>query len=144
MGPWKAHIQRDKAGRDLGWIIEHENGRIGWASLAYADTNKEAEADDPARAANAHLIAACHPAALRALLDLLKAAGAENERLRAALRPAMDALLASVDIVEHEYVTDWRHGMPTRKAQLDAKARDVAAHKEAIEIISAALENTNE
>jgi hypothetical protein len=33
--------------------------------------------------------------------------------------------------------------MPTRKAQLDAKAKDVAAHKEAIEIVSAALEDTD-
>ncbi|MFA7327382.1 MAG: hypothetical protein WC121_12000, partial [Candidatus Kapaibacterium sp.] len=72
---------------------------------------------------NADFIAACNPTAIRALLDRLTdadrraeywkaehlAGNTEIERLRAALRPAMDALLASVDIVEHEYVTDWRH-----------------------------------
>jgi hypothetical protein len=57
-GPWKAHIQRSKQGDDLGWIVEFNNGRIGWASLAYADINREAEKDDPAREANAHLMAA--------------------------------------------------------------------------------------
>jgi hypothetical protein len=35
--------------------------------------------------ANARFIAACNPAALRALLDQLKAAEAENERMREAL-----------------------------------------------------------
>lgn len=57
-GPWTASIQRSKEGRDLGWIVEHNNGRIGWASLAYANTNREAIASDPAREANARLIAA--------------------------------------------------------------------------------------
>ncbi|MEE3046621.1 MAG: hypothetical protein VX620_15335 [Pseudomonadota bacterium] len=57
-GPWKSYILRSKAGRDLGWIVEHSNGRIAWTSLAYADTNKEADKNDPAREANARLIAA--------------------------------------------------------------------------------------
>ena len=57
-GPWTASIQRNKAGDDLGWIVEHSNGRIGWASLAYRDANVEATPEDPAREANARLIAA--------------------------------------------------------------------------------------
>lgn len=65
-GPWDARIQRGKDGRDLGWIIEHGNDRIGWSSLAYADTNREADATDPAREANARLIAAA-PDLLEAL-----------------------------------------------------------------------------
>ena len=56
-GPWKAKMQRNRYNHDLGWIIEHGNGRIGWASLAYADTNSEATKSDPARKANALLIA---------------------------------------------------------------------------------------
>ena len=67
-GPWEASIQRSKDGRDLGWIVEHVNGRIGWASLAYAHTNKEADEADPAREANARLIAAAPE-----LLEALKA-----------------------------------------------------------------------
>jgi hypothetical protein len=84
-GPWSAHIQRSKAGDDLGWIIEHSNGRIGWASLAYADTNQEAAKNDPAREANARLIAAA-PDMLAALIDL-------DARLRecGALHTAEDA-----------------------------------------------------
>jgi hypothetical protein len=57
-GPWVARLQTNVHGADLGWIIEHSNGRIGWASLAYADMNDEAGKDDPARDANARLIAA--------------------------------------------------------------------------------------
>lgn len=116
------------------------DGEEEWRPLIAATCDDETLIDFEA---NARYIAACNPLAIRALLDRLKAAEAENERLREALRPAMDALLASVDVVEHEYVTDWRHGMPTRKAQLDAKAQDLAEHKQAIDLLAAALEDTD-
>lgn len=65
-GPWKARMQYSRGGRELGWMVEHSNGRIGWASLAYADTNEEAPVADPVNAANARLIAAA-PDLLEAL-----------------------------------------------------------------------------
>jgi hypothetical protein len=93
-GPWTAHIQRSKNQDDLGWIIEHANGRIGWASLAYADTNKEASQDDPAREANARLIAAAPDLLalvkeLREYVFVMKGAGHEWPiRLDAAIAKA--------------------------------------------------------
>lgn len=59
-------MQFSKSGRELGWLIEYPNGRIGWASLACVDTNEEAPVADPVNAANARLIAAA-PDLLEAL-----------------------------------------------------------------------------
>lgn len=92
-GPWASRIQTSKEGRDLGWIIEHGNGRIGWASLAYADTNKEAGADDPAREANARLIAAAPDLAfqLLAAANYIDALGGDSKSYRAAIARATGA-----------------------------------------------------
>jgi len=45
------------------------------------------------------------------------------------------ALEESIDLVEHDYESDWRHGLPTRKAQLDGLRKGVELHKEAIAIM---------
>ena len=89
-GPWTARIQKNKSHADLGWIIEHSNGRIGWASLAYADTNREAGADDPSREANARLIAAAPDllAALEGVLRVADRATVEFDAARAAIAKA--------------------------------------------------------
>ena len=56
-----------------------------------------------------------------------------------ALELALDALTESIDLVRNDYATDWRHGLPTRKAQLDGMAETVKAHEAAIEACRAAL-----
>lgn len=59
---------------------------------------------------------------------------------RETLAAALDALTESVDLVQHDYDSDWRHGMPTRKAQLDASLLALNQHKAAIAALRAALE----
>lgn len=50
----------------------------------------------------------------------------------ALMQRALDALAESLGTVEHEYVFDWRHGMPTREAQLAAmKAENDALREDA-------------
>lgn len=39
-GPWTATMQKSKDGRDLGWIIDSPEGRIGWSSYANTKTNQ--------------------------------------------------------------------------------------------------------
>ena len=58
---------------------------------------------------------------------------------REVLKMALDALDNSIDTVWNEYLGDWRHGLPTRKVQLDAKLKMVEDHEKAIEEIKAAL-----
>jgi hypothetical protein len=70
-GPWVASVQRSREGSDLGWIVQHKNGRICWPSLAYSEPNAEADASDPAREANARLIAAA-PDMYEALKEALQ------------------------------------------------------------------------
>jgi hypothetical protein len=48
------------------------------------------------------------------------------------IQQALDALEESVDTVRHEYETDWRHKMPTRKAQLAGMKAGLDAHIAAI------------
>jgi len=55
------------------------------------------------------------------------------------LQQALDALEESVDLVQHAYDADWRHGMPTRKMQLDATLSALTAHRAAIDAIRAHL-----
>ena len=56
----------------------------------------------------------------------------EVAKLRAALGACVEALNESVDLVRHDYESDWRHGLPTRKAQLDGKKDLLDAHIAAI------------
>ena len=58
---------------------------------------------------------------------------------RAILQQALDALTESVDLVRHNYETNWRHGIPTRKAQLDSYKHDLDAHEKVIADIQAVL-----
>ena len=48
------------------------------------------------------------------------------------MQQALDALEESVDTVRNEYETDWRHKMPTRKAQLEGMKAGLDAHDAAI------------
>jgi hypothetical protein len=59
--------------------------------------------------------------------------------LRTAAEQALEALTESVDLVQHAYDSDWRHGMPTRAAQLAAMKDGLDAHHAAIEALRAAL-----
>jgi hypothetical protein len=58
---------------------------------------------------------------------------------REALKLALDALEESIDTVRHNYETDWRHGYPTRKAQLASMKQGLEDHEQAITAIQAAL-----
>lgn len=64
--------------------------------------------------------------------------------LTQAARQALEALEQSVDLVGNEYATNWRHGMPTRAAQLKALEDQWEAHKAAIAALRAALEAQQE
>lgn len=57
----------------------------------------------------------------------------------ALLRQALDALTESIDTMRNEHAADWRHGIPTRAAQLQAGAETVAAHEAAIAALRARL-----
>jgi hypothetical protein len=57
-----------------------------------------------------------------------------------ALKLALESLDNSIDTVWNEYLDDWRHGLLTRKLQLDAKLKMAEAHKKAITAIKEALE----
>jgi hypothetical protein len=58
---------------------------------------------------------------------------------REALKLVHDALINSSDALWNEYQSDWRHGIPTRRAQLDAKLKMCEDHDKAIAAIKAAL-----
>lgn len=62
-----------------------------------------------------------------------------TDALRDAAQQALGALEESVDLVRNDYATDWRHGLPSRKAQLDGMAEAVKAHQDAITALRAAL-----
>ncbi len=51
---------------------------------------------------------------------------------RGAMQQALEALTESRDTVWNDYAGDWRHGMPTRKAQLDGMKEMCEAHDAAI------------
>jgi hypothetical protein len=65
-------------------------------------------------------------------------------KLRKAAQQALEALEECVDLVRNEYATDWRHGMPTRAAQLASMREGVEAHEAAIAALRAALEAESE
>jgi replicative DNA helicase len=50
----------------------------------------------------------------------------------ALMRECLEALMESVDLVENEYKSNWRHGVPTRARQLDATLKGLEAHQLAI------------
>lgn len=56
-----------------------------------------------------------------------------------AARMALEALEESVDLVRHEYATDWRKDLPSRKAQRDAMKAGVDKHEAAIVALRDAL-----
>lgn len=58
---------------------------------------------------------------------------------RELLERALNALSESVDSVRQEYMGNWRHGIPTRKAQLDAEKAALDEHEKAIYELRAAL-----
>jgi len=59
--------------------------------------------------------------------------------LRTAAQQALEALENCLDIVQHEYENDWRHGLPTREKQLAAMRDLVQRHEAAITALRAAL-----
>lgn len=59
--------------------------------------------------------------------------------LKQAAQAALEALIESVDLVQNDYDSDWRHGMPTRASQLAASLGALNAHKKAIEALRTAL-----
>ena len=63
---------------------------------------------------------------------------------REIMQQALDALEESVDLVRHEYSIDWRHGLPTRKAQLEDMKAGLNAHEAAITALRTALEQQAE
>lgn len=56
------------------------------------------------------------------------------------MRKALEALENSVDLVQAEYTDNWRHGRPTRAAQLDGLKRLAEDHASAITALRAELE----
>ena len=58
---------------------------------------------------------------------------------REVLQMVHDALINSSDALWNEYQSDWRHGVPTRKAQLDGRLKMAEDHDKAIAAIKAAL-----
>lgn len=56
------------------------------------------------------------------------------------MRKALDALENSLDLVQAEYTDNWRHGLPTRAAQLDGLKRLAEDHASAIEALRAEIE----
>ncbi len=61
------------------------------------------------------------------------------DELRKAAQQALEALTESVDAVRNEYVSDWRHGIPSREGQLAAMSDGVDKHEAAIRDLRAAL-----
>ena len=73
------------------------------------------------------------------VVDTVNALGEIADELRSkceghklAMRAALEALQESIDLVENDHATDWRHGLPTRAAQLEGKRKGVDDHKAAI------------
>lgn len=56
------------------------------------------------------------------------------------MRKALEALENSLDLVQAEYTDNWRHGLPTRAAQLDGLKQLAEDHASAIEALRAEIE----
>ena len=74
--------------------------------------------------------------------DALAGYGDTILELCALLVHAEDALENSVDVVQNEYDNDWRHSLPTRKAQLDGMLKMLERHKETLAAIKQWKEQT--
>ncbi len=72
---------------------------------------------------------------LLAIVDSITVPEGWQAVLTTVLQSALRALEESVDLVQSEYDTNWRQGMPTRKGQLDAMLLELANHKDAIELL---------
>lgn len=57
-----------------------------------------------------------------------------------AAKAALSALGDSIDEVRDSYAKDWRHGIPTRAAQLESMRCEVELHATAITELRAAIE----
>lgn len=57
------------------------------------------------------------------------------------LRIVLEALEDSIEDVRQLYETDWRHGLPTRKNQLDRMKASLDNHEAAITLCKQALVN---
>jgi hypothetical protein len=93
-GPWSARMQVSSRGDNLGWIIEHKNGRIVWSSYSMAYPNAGEQSPYPIGGANARLIAAA-PDLLAACQDALAAGNdgdwqSAEKVLRAAVSRSLD------------------------------------------------------
>jgi hypothetical protein len=87
--------------------------------------------------------------------DLYSKTAAELRRLAAVTAPAvkadntavmqqaLEALEESIDLVRHEYTSDWRHGLETRRAQLTSMKAGVEAHEAAIVALRNALSSVS-
>ena len=51
------------------------------------------------------------------------------------LKRAFNALENSLDAVQQEYDTDWRHGLPSRKRSMDGMLELLNEHKAVIELL---------
>lgn len=77
---------------------------------------------------------------ITSLREQLAATQAEVEALRGVMQQAREALVDSVDLVREDYLTDWRHGIPTRAAQLEGKKAELDRHEQTIAAIDAAMQ----
>ena len=55
------------------------------------------------------------------------------------LKQALEALENSIDMVRCDYETNWRHGLPTRKAQLDGMKEMLEQHEKSITFLRQAI-----
>ena len=78
-GPWTTNRQLSRAGGSLGWIINHDNGRIGWSDYATTNPNKGESAPHLQGEVNAILMAAA-PDMYKALMVIIKYAQGEYPR----------------------------------------------------------------
>lgn len=105
----------EKTGRDVEY-----HGRAGTTGLAFAY--------------------ACWRAAQSSQAAEIEALKADIATKYDVIRAMLAALEESVDMVAENYNTDWRHGVPTRQAQLDGKYELLEAHRAAIEQGKAAMQ----
>ena len=76
------------------------------------------------------------------MLEDIRTLAHQSERNEAAMRMAVEALEESIDLVRSDYMSDWRHGVPSRKSQLDAMKAQVDAHEAAITALRERLDET--